>query len=192
MLEHREVRLRESAGGRRGPHPGELGVVVLLLELLLLVHARVVLERGAAGPDHGGPVEGAAASSAAVAAAVGADVDPGDGGERRELGLRLAPVERGRAPAAAAGGGRGGEGGVVPVGGGDVAARRVVLRGRPRPLRMLDIEFYSTSTSQSSYLPLYRHKGLRRKRRAQPGSEPRRVIFENVLFWRHRCLYSDI
>ena len=41
-------------------------VLLLLLELLLLVvvHARVVLERGAAGPDHGGPVEGAAASAA--------------------------------------------------------------------------------------------------------------------------------
>ena len=146
MLEHREVRLRESAGGRRGSHPGELGVVVLLLllELLLLlvvVHARVVLEGGAAGPDHGGPVEGAAAASAA---AVGADVDPGDGRERRELGLRLAPVERRRAPAAA-GGGRGGEGGVVPVGGRDVAARRVVLRGRPMRLRTLDVEFYTTS-----------------------------------------------
>ena len=116
-------------------------MVLLLLELLLLVvvHARVVLERGAAGPDHGGPVEGAAAGSAA---AVRADVDPGDGGERRELGLRLAAVERGRAPAAAAaaGGGRGREGGVVPVGGGDVAARRVVLRGRPMRLRTIEIE----------------------------------------------------
>ena len=75
VLEHREVRLRESAGGRRGPHPGELGVVVqlLLLELLLVVvvHARVVLERGAAWPDHGGPVEGTTSATA-----VGADVDP--------------------------------------------------------------------------------------------------------------------
>ena len=72
--------------------------MMLLLQVLLVIHADIMLERGASGPDHGRPVEGAAA-----AAAVRTYLDPGDGRERRELGLRLSTVERRRPP----GGGRG-------------------------------------------------------------------------------------
>ena len=73
--------------------------MMLLLQVLLVIHADIMLERGASGPDHGRPVEGAASNAAAVRTYL----DPGDGRERRELGLRLSTVERRRPP----GGGRG-------------------------------------------------------------------------------------
>ena len=91
--------------------------LLLLLQVLLVIHPSVMLQRRATGPDLRRPVQGA------TALPVRPDLDPGDGRERRELGLRLSPVER-RRPA---GGRRRREGGVVSVSGGDVAAGRVIL-----------------------------------------------------------------
>ena len=135
VVEHREVRLRQSAGGGGCPHSREIRIVLrllLLLQVLLVIHPSVMLQRRATGPDLRRPVQGA------TALPVRPDLDPGDGRERRELRLGLPPpVERRRPPA---GGGGGREGGVVSVSGRDVAAGQgrggVVLGIRSMLLRM--------------------------------------------------------